>query len=108
MPPHWLCTRVDFLRFLESILWKAGDVPWFAFPVIGFPGTLLKVLSRPPVPVQESPPIVPEIGPRAKEQALSSQESSLEVVSVLLASPDASPSLVFILASHSWSPVQSI
>jgi len=101
----WLCTTwVDFLHFLENVLWKAGDLPQFAFPVIRvLPGTLLRVLSRPPVPVQESTLIVPEIGPMIKKGA--SQEYSLEVLSVLLASLDIFVGLVSDLASPSCSPV---
>jgi len=67
------------------------------------PGTLLKVLKTAPVPVQPPPVLIEEIAPRYKEHVLSSQESSLEVVPVLLASPDVQPSLVFNWVSHTWS-----
>jgi len=77
--------------------------------VVGvLPRTLLKVLSRLAVPVQPPHVHIEEVSAQAKEQVLSSQESSLEVAPVLLASLDISPSLVFNWASHSWSPVQSV
>jgi len=90
---HWIrTTRADFLRYLEGVLWKTGEVPRFDFPVAGvLPGTLLRVLSRPPVPVQ--PPLVriEEIGPTILEQVLPSHPV---IASVLPASPDSFLSLV--------------
>jgi len=92
IPPYadWLrTTRADFLCYLEGVLWKSGEVPPFTFPIIRvLPGTLLRVLSRPPVPVQVLPLVQPDIGPNDEERVLSSQESSLEVLSVLPASLD--------------------
>jgi len=92
IPPYanWLrTTRADFLHYLEGVLWKSGEVPPFTFPIIRvLPGTLLRVLSRPPVPVQVLPLVQPDIGPNDEERVLSSQESSLEVLSVLPASLD--------------------
>jgi len=108
---HWICTtRVDFLRFLENILWKAGDVPRFAFPVIGvLPGTLLKVLSRPAVPVQDPTPVLPDMGPLVEEQAFITQECSTEALPVPPAAPDTPGSLVFgpscSLALPEWPPL---
>ncbi len=103
-PPFsvWIwTTQVNFLCFLENVLWKTGEVPQFNFPVVGvLPGTLLKVWSRPAVPVQPPQVCIEEVSPQAEEQVLSSQESSLEVAPVLSASPDISPSLAFNWVSH--------
>jgi len=90
---HWIrTTRADFLRYLEGVLWKTGEVPRFDFPIAGvLPGTLLKVISRPAVPVQ--PPLVriEEISPTIKEQVLPSHPV---IAPVLPASPDSFVSLV--------------
>jgi len=65
IPPYsiWIhSSRVEFLCLLENVLWKAGDVPWFAFPIVGvLPRTLLKVITRPLVPVQPPPVPIEEI-----------------------------------------------
>jgi len=70
VPPYsvWVqTTRVDFLHFLENVLWKTGEVPQFSFLVVGvLPGTLLKVLSRLAVPVQPPPLCLEAISPQAK------------------------------------------
>jgi len=87
--PGLRTTRANFLHFLEDVLWKTREVPQFSFPVVGvLPGTLFRVLSRPPVPVQVLPPVQLNIGLNNEEQVLSGQESFLEVLSVLQASPD--------------------
>jgi len=59
-------------------------------------------ISRLAVPVQPPHGPIEEVGPNHEEQAFSSQESSLEVVYVLPASPDGFLGLVF---SPSCSPV---
>ncbi len=65
-------TRVEFLRFLENVLWKAGDdVPQFTFPIVRvLPGTLLRFLNPAPVPVQPPAVLIEEISPSDEEQAL--------------------------------------
>jgi len=92
----------QFLCFLENVLWKMGEIPQFSFLVVGvLPGTLLKVLSRPTVPVQDPPLVLPDIGLKDEEQGSPSQECSLEVLPVLAASLDVTPSLVLGVASPS-------
>jgi len=95
IPPYssWIrTTRADYVRYLEGVLWKAREVRRFDFPIVGvLPGTLLKVLSRPLVPVQPPPVLIEEVAPVYEEQILSSKESPPEVAPVLLASPEYVP-----------------
>jgi len=67
------------------------------------PGTLIRVLLKPLVPVQPPPVPIKELAPDYEEQVLSSKESLLEIAPALMASPDINPSLVFNWASHTWS-----
>ncbi len=68
-------TRADFLHFLENDFWTTGEVPQFTFPIVGvLPGTVLKVLQSPAVPVQDSPSMILGLCPRDEEQGSTSQE----------------------------------
>jgi len=106
VPPTPTGTRVDFLHFFESVLWKTREVPQFTFPIVRvLPGTLFRVLKTLPVPVHPTPVPVEVTSPRDEEQGSGSQDCSSGVLPALPASSDISPSHVLEVASPSYSLV---